>query len=76
MLSKLQNWKPLQCNVGVKLRVDYNSICDCKGSFSFSFSLYFNIDMLLKFTVFIGIIAVFVEGEICVLHLIVKWLCL
>lgn len=30
----------------------------------------------LKFTVFIGIIAVFVEGEICVLHLIVKWLCL
>ena len=33
-LSKLQNWKPLQCNVGVKLRVYYNSICDCKGSFN------------------------------------------
>ena len=33
-LSKLQNWKPLQCNVGVKLRVYYNSICDCKESFN------------------------------------------
>ena len=60
----------------MKLRVDYNSICDCKGSFSISFSLYFNSDILLKLTVFIGIIAVFVEGEICLLYLIIKWLCL
>lgn len=41
-----------------------------------SFSLYFNLDILLKLTIFIGIISVFVEGEICLLYLIIKWLCL